>query len=147
MHRPERGPKVENANFAGPGERPNKEQGTMSQPTFHENVVVITGASSGIGRELAYQMAEQGAWLALGARDTERLKETAAEVERRGGRALVVAVDVADASQCRNLIAQTVKTYGRLETLVNNAGIGMLAMFDSISNPAFMGEMMQVNYM
>ncbi len=119
----------------------------MNERAFHENVTVITGASSGIGRELAYQLAEQGAWLALGARDTERLKETAAGVERRGGRALVVVVDVADPAQCQKLIAQTVKTYGRLETLVNNAGIGMLAKFDSIANPAFMGEMMQVNYM
>jgi NADP-dependent 3-hydroxy acid dehydrogenase YdfG len=57
----------------------------MSEQIFKDNVVIITGASAGIGRELARQLAEQGAWLALGARDADRLETTAIECRQRGG--------------------------------------------------------------
>lgn len=115
--------------------------------TFHENATIITGASSGIGRELAYQLAERGAWLALAARSVERLEETAAECERRGGRAALIPTDVRDAVQCRSLVEQTAAAYGRIDTLVNNAGISMWTYFEELDDLSHYEEIMRVNYL
>lgn len=113
---------------------------------FRGNVVVITGASDGIGREMALQLAGQGAWLVLAARDAARLASAAAECRARGGRAVAVPTDVADPAQCRALIDRTVQEYGRVDTLVNNAGISMWARFDEVTDLAPFERMMQVNY-
>ena len=113
---------------------------------FRENVVVITGASDGIGREMALQMADQGAWLALAARDAARLEAAAAECRARGGRAIAVPTDVADQAQCRALIDRTVAEYGRIDTLVNNAGITMWARFDEVEDLEPFEKMMRVNF-
>ena len=118
----------------------------MSAP-FRDNVVVITGASDGIGRELALQLAEQGAWLALAARDEGKLELAAADCRARGGRAVAIPTDVGDAAQCRRLIDRTVKEYGRIDTLVNNAGISMWARLDEVTDLAPFETMMRVNYM
>ncbi len=113
---------------------------------FRDNAVVITGASDGIGREMALQLAEQGAWLALAARDAAKLEAAAAECRARGGRAVAVPTDVADQGQCRRLIERTVQEFGRIDTLVNNAGISMWARFDEVQDLAPFERMMQVNY-
>jgi short-subunit dehydrogenase len=113
---------------------------------FRENVVVVTGASEGIGRELALRLADQGAWLALAARDGARLEAVAAECRARGGRAVAVPTDVADEAQCRALIDRAVAEFGRVDTLVNNAGISMWARFDEVTDLAPFERMMQVNY-
>jgi short-subunit dehydrogenase len=119
----------------------------MSQSFFNANAVIITGASSGIGREAAYQLAGQGAWLALAARDADRLEQTAAECRRRGGRAIAVKTDVAIESECRNLIERTVAEYGRLDTLINNAGISMWTPFDQLQDLSILDNIMRVNYL
>lgn len=113
---------------------------------FRENVVVVTGASEGIGRELALQLAGQGAWLALAARDGAKLEAVAEACRARGGRAVAVPTDVADPAQCGRLIERTVAEYGRIDTLVNNAGISMWARFDEVTDLAPFEKMMQVNY-
>lgn len=113
---------------------------------FRENVVVITGASEGIGRELALRLAGQGAWLALAARDAAKLDAVAAECRGRGGRAVAVRTDVGDQAQCRALIDRAVAEFGRIDTLVNNAGISMWARFDEVTDLAPFERMMQVNY-
>lgn len=113
---------------------------------FRDNVVVLTGASDGIGREMALQLADQGAWLALAARDAAKLEAVAAECRARGGRAVAVPTDVADQAQCRALIDRAVAEYGRIDTLVNNAGISMWARFDQVTDLAPFERMMQVNY-
>lgn len=117
---------------------------------FRENVAIITGASSGIGRELALQLAGQGAWLALAARHEADLKEVAAccrERGGRGGRALVVPTDVSVNHQCRDLIDATVSEYGRIDTLINNAGISMWSRFDELETLEFFDTIMRVNYL
>jgi NAD(P)-dependent dehydrogenase (short-subunit alcohol dehydrogenase family) len=87
-------------------------------------VVVVTGASSGLGVAFAQGFAEAGADVALGARRADRLAETAGLVEAAGRRALSVETDVADPEACSNLVAQAMETFGRVDVLVNNAGIG-----------------------
>lgn len=89
---------------------------------IQDMVVVITGASSGIGRELAFQLAGFGAKLALAARRADRLQELNASL---GGQHLVVPTDVAKRSDCERLIAQTRERFGRIDTLVCNAGYGV----------------------
>jgi len=116
-------------------------------PNFHQNVTIITGASMGIGRELAYQFADQGAWLTLGARSAQLLEDVARECERRGARAIAVPTDVTDQDRCKNLIAQTVQTYGRIDTLVNNAGVSMTARFDEVQDLAHYDRIMRTNYL
>ncbi|MBI3537964.1 MAG: SDR family oxidoreductase [Chloroflexi bacterium] len=118
----------------------------MSKP-FSDNVVIITGASSGIGEELAYQLAAQGAWLTLAARDESRLNAVAAECRQRGGRARVVKTDVTAPKECETMIAATVKEYARVDTLVNNAGVGMWARFEDVTDLSLFEKIMRVNYL
>jgi NAD(P)-dependent dehydrogenase (short-subunit alcohol dehydrogenase family) len=87
-------------------------------------VAVVTGASSGLGVAFAQGLAEAGADLVLGARRVDRLAETAALVEAAGRRGLTVATDVADPDSCTNLVALAMEEYGRVDVLVNNAGVG-----------------------
>jgi len=119
----------------------------MSASPFNENVVIITGASAGIGKELALQLAEQGAWLSLAARDQNRLEKLADECRQRGARALVVPTDVSEEIQCKNLIEQTEEEYGRIDTLINNAGVSMFSRFDQIQDIDFIRNIMKINYM
>jgi NADP-dependent 3-hydroxy acid dehydrogenase YdfG len=89
-------------------------------------VALVTGASSGIGSATARALAEQGAAVALAARRKERLDRLADEITRRGGRALVLETDVTDKAQAHAAVAGTVAAWGRLDTLVNNAGVALL---------------------
>jgi len=118
----------------------------MANPVFQGNVVIITGASIGIGRELAYQLADQGAYLSLAARDIQRLQAVAAQCQARGGRAIITQTDVTDQGQCQHLIEQTVQEFGRIDTLVNNAGISMRALFEDLQDLSVLDRLMQVNY-
>jgi short-subunit dehydrogenase len=111
------------------------------------NVIVITGASKGIGAELALQLAKKGASLALSARDMEALDEVAAKCRATGAKAIVIAADVAKEADCKALIDRTIAEFGRLDTLVNNAGISMWAKFEDIEDMSILERIMQVNYM
>ena len=119
----------------------------MAGSIFKDKVVVITGASSGIGRELAYQLAEQGAWLSLAARNEERLSAVTGECQVRGGRAIAIVTDVSKQAQCSELIQRTVDQYDRIDMLVNNAGITMWANFEDVRDISFYEQIMRVNYL
>src|SRR5690242_7603843 len=87
-------------------------------------VAIVTGASSGLGVAFAQALAEAGADVALGARRVDRLEETAELVRAAGRRAIAVATDVADPASCQALVDATMAEFGRVDVLVNNAGIG-----------------------
>jgi NAD(P)-dependent dehydrogenase (short-subunit alcohol dehydrogenase family) len=91
---------------------------------LHGKVAVVTGASSGLGVAAARALAEAGADVVLGARRVDRLAETGKLVEAAGRRALAVQTDVSRPEECRRLIDQTVQTFGRIDVVVNNAGVG-----------------------
>jgi NADP-dependent 3-hydroxy acid dehydrogenase YdfG len=122
-------------------------QGGEMSETFKANVVIVTGASSGIGREVALQLAAQGAKLSLAARDGERLEQVAMACRQRGGQVLVVKTNVTIEAECRNLIERTVAEYNRLDTLINNAGISMWARFDQLQDLSILEQVMRVNYL
>jgi len=89
-------------------------------------VSLVTGASSGIGEATAKQLAADGAAVAVAARRVDRLEGLAREIEDAGGRALVVESDVTDRAQAEALVERTVAELGRLDTVVNNAGVMLL---------------------
>ena len=119
----------------------------MSASEVKESVTIITGASSGIGRELARQLAQEGAWLALAARSEDSLEVVAKECLKLGGRAIEVRTDVAEEGQCQNLIQRTLDEYGRIDTLYNNAGITIWAKFEDMQVLFPFERVMQVNYL
>src|SRR5215213_3004619 len=98
--------------------------GVLDLFRLDDKVAVVTGASSGLGVGFAQALAEAGADVVLGARRVDRLEETRALVEATGRRALVVPTDVASPEQCAALIETAVAEFGRVDVLVNNAGVG-----------------------
>lgn len=119
----------------------------MEPGPFTDNVVILTGASRGIGESLAYQLAGQGARLALAARDASQLESVAEKCRSLGGQALCIPTDVAEPAQCQNLVEKTAAVYGRIDTLINNAGITMWAKFEEITDISIFEKIMQVNYL
>ncbi len=119
--------------------------------SLENNVTIITGASTGIGEELAYQLAAKGAHLVLSARRTNELDRVAEKVREigktSGARVTVVACNVAIEANCKNLIDATVAEFGGIDTLVLNAGMTMWAKFADIKDMAIVERIMQVNYM
>jgi NADP-dependent 3-hydroxy acid dehydrogenase YdfG len=95
-------------------------------PKLTDTVALVTGASSGIGAATARRLAEDGASVALVARRRDRLEALAAEIENKAGTALVVEADITDRAQAEAAVQQTVEKFGRLDTLVNNAGLMLL---------------------
>lgn len=90
-------------------------------------VVVITGASSGLGESTARHLAGLGAILVLGARRKERLDAIVKDITTKGGKALAVTVDVSKRDQVEALIQEALKAYGKIDVLVNNAGVMPIA--------------------
>jgi short-subunit dehydrogenase len=118
----------------------------MKKLAFHDHVVIITGASSGIGQALALQLAGQGAKVVLAARRADRLEQVAAECRQAGGEALVVPTDVTDEAQCRALVEKTIERFGRLDLLVNNAGLAVIALLEDFSDLGLFKHTMDVNF-
>jgi len=87
-------------------------------------VAIITGASKGIGHALSLRFAREGAAVICAARSADLVRETAAQVKAAGGRALAVVCDAAQEDDVRRLVAAGVKEFGKIDTLVNNAGDG-----------------------
>jgi short-subunit dehydrogenase len=113
--------------------------------TLRGAVVVVTGASSGIGAATAVACGSEGMRVALAARRVDRLEAVAERVRAAGGEARVAPTDVADEHAVATLIDGTVAAWGRLDVLVNNAGIGLLATVAQTTTRDF-ERLMQVNF-
>jgi NAD(P)-dependent dehydrogenase (short-subunit alcohol dehydrogenase family) len=101
------------------------------------SVVVVTGASSGIGRAAVRLFAEHGARVVLAARSEGSLREVAQECEAAGGRALVVPTDVANEEAVEELARRSVEVFGRIDTWVNDAGVMAYGRFEDVPTEVF----------
>jgi len=110
-----------------------------------DKVVIVTGGSSGIGRACALRFAQAGARVVISARNAERLKEVEAELLHNGAEVLAVTGDVANENDCVRLINETLNRFGRIDVLINNAGISMRALFHGIDLKVIR-QLMEVNF-
>lgn len=110
-----------------------------------ERVVIITGASSGIGEAMARCYAEVGAKVVLGARSEDKLKALTEQICSRGGQAVYCVVDVVNERECKALIDKAVESFGRIDVLICNAGISMRAIFDDVDLKV-LHRLMDVNF-
>jgi NAD(P)-dependent dehydrogenase (short-subunit alcohol dehydrogenase family) len=114
---------------------------------FAGRTVLITGASEGIGRALALELASHGARLALNARSAARLEDTARDCGACGAEVLAIPGDVAQRQDCQHLVDATLRRFGSLDTLVNNAGITMWSRFDMVEDFSVFERLLAVNYL
>ena len=112
---------------------------------FKNQVVIITGASSGIGRACAIEFSQRCAKIVLASRNEIRLNEVREEIINNGGEAFVVPTDVRKISDCENLIKSTLDHFGKIDILINNAGISMRASFEELEL-SVMKEVMDTNF-
>ena len=108
-------------------------------------VVLITGASSGIGAATAIQLAAKGAKVVLGARRLDQLEKIVAQVEAQGGKAICAVCDVKRREDLVQLVKLAVATYGRLDVLVNNAGVAQLSRIDELDLEGW-EDMIDINF-
>jgi 3-oxoacyl-[acyl-carrier protein] reductase len=101
--------------------------------TLEGQVALVTGASRGIGRGIALALADAGAQVALAARSPDRLRSVEREIRERGGKAVGLPVDLAEEPQIEALFGRLAETYGRLDILINNAGIGLFGALSDFS--------------
>jgi len=115
--------------------------------SFAGRVVLLTGASAGIGREMALQLAPERPKLVLAARDRARLDEVAARCRELGAEAVVHPTDVGDEGACRALVARAVEAFGRIDVLLLNAGQDMWSRLDELADRSILERLMRVNYL
>jgi short-subunit dehydrogenase len=115
--------------------------------SFAGRAVVLTGASSGIGRELARQLGRERARLVLAARDAGELERVAAECRTAGAECVVVPTDVAELEACRALVERAVEAFGGIDVLLLSAGQDMWARLDQLADLSVIERLMRVNYL
>ena len=108
-------------------------------------VVIITGASSGIGKALAVEFASMGAKVVIAARNAAKLDELKISLQKINSEILAVPTDVSKETDCINLIDETVKKFGTLDILINNAGISMRAIFEDVDLNVIR-QLMDINF-
>ncbi len=104
----------------------------MKNKSFQDKVVIITGASSGIGKACAVQLASLGAHVVIAGRNEEKLKNTENEIKTLGGSVVSISTDVSNQEDCQKLINKTIEKFNKIDILINNAGISMRARFEDL---------------
>ncbi len=110
-----------------------------------DKVIIITGASSGIGKALAYEFGANQAKVVLAARDITNLNAIISDLQSLGVQAIAVRTDVTSENDCRILIEKTIEEFGKIDILINNAGISMRALFIDLKLDV-MRRLMDTNY-
>lgn len=118
----------------------------MKRSELHDAIVVITGASSGIGRATAHAFARSGATVVLASRREPALQDTLQECERLGGRGIVVPTDVCEADQVERLCEKAVERYGRVDVWINNAAVTLFGRLEETPRDAY-EKVIQTNLM
>ncbi|QQS50835.1 MAG: SDR family oxidoreductase [Bacteroidota bacterium] len=113
--------------------------------TFKDKVVIITGASSGIGLACARAFSQAGAKVVLAARSHEKLQEVSAELSCNGQSCLAIKTDVTVEDDCMNMVEKTLEKFGKIDILINNAGISMRALFEEVEMDV-LRKVMDVNF-
>lgn len=114
------------------------------QSQINKKVAVITGASSGIGKAVAIELAKNGVKVVLGARRIERLKSIVEEIRNRGGEAVYQITDVKIKADLVRLVAMAIETYGQLDVMINNAGVSQLSKIEELDIEGW-EEMIDIN--
>jgi short-subunit dehydrogenase len=109
----------------------------MSNKIFQDKVVLITGSSQGIGKATAIEMSKLGATIVLNGRDTKKLKKVEEQIINEGGKSVFFCCDVSKSIQAKKLINFTIKTFGKLDILINNAGVSMRGNFSELNTNVF----------
>src|SRR4051812_21760316 len=117
----------------------------MKKKPLREQIVVITGASTGLGRAIARSAAAKGSKVALAARNEEALENAVREVERAGSEGLAVPTDVAELAQVRNLVERALERFGRIDTFIANAIVTVYAEASDLE-PDELRRVMDVNF-
>ncbi|TAJ12690.1 SDR family oxidoreductase [Marinilabiliaceae bacterium JC017] len=112
---------------------------------MQNKVIIITGASSGIGLACAREFASRGAKLALAARSSDKLKEIESELKAKGIEVISVQTDVSKEDDCKHLVEETINAFGQIDILLNNAGISMRAAFEDV-DLSVLKQLMDVNF-
>ena len=120
---------------------------SASSSSFSNRVVVVTGASEGIGRAFCLALAPAAPRLVLAARNAGRLESLAAECRALGAQALVVPTDVTEDAACRALVERSVEAFGGIDVLVNNAGGTMWTRLDEVGDLSIFERLMRLNYL
>ncbi|MFI5134337.1 MAG: SDR family oxidoreductase [Chitinophagales bacterium] len=113
--------------------------------SLQNKVVIITGASSGIGKACAFAFAKAGCKVMLAARDENKLKEITSQIKMQGGVAAYCKTDVSIEEECKNLIGETIKQFNQIDVLINNAGLSMRAVFADLDMKV-MRHLLDVNF-
>ncbi len=112
---------------------------------MNNKVVIVTGASSGIGKALALSYAAKNVLVVMAARRIEKLEQIAKDIPNSSSNILVVKTDVSNESDCKNLIEKTIEKFGRIDILINNAGISMRALFED-TELSVIKKLMDINF-
>lgn len=114
---------------------------------FAKKTVIITGASSGLGRQMACDLAANGAKCVLFGRTADKLAETSALCDELGGQAISVVGDVTRSEDCERLVDEAVERFGGVDIFISNAGLSMWASFDEVKDLGIFRRLMEVNYL
>jgi NAD(P)-dependent dehydrogenase (short-subunit alcohol dehydrogenase family) len=116
----------------------------MNLKPIHQQVVVVMGASAGIGRATALLFAQRGAAVVVAARNARGLADVVAEIQKQGGKALAVVADTARVADVQNVAAQAVAAFGRIDTWAHVAGVGLWSPFEQ-TRPEELERLIEVN--